>query len=114
MKSPAPRRVSIQLTEEQKDQLRKDRELIANELPELIAKHEVLCEGAKEDTPSGALRRAIHTSKLLFPDLADAAGTDMGALDAFLMGEQTLTSDVIDRLARILNLRLEVASQRPE
>ena len=59
-------------------------------------------------TPRAAhLRRAIHASGILFPDLADRAKTDMDALDAFLTGERSLTSDVIDRLTRILKLKLE-------
>jgi len=100
----------VRLTEEEMQQLRKDRELIAKELPDLIAKHQRLREAARERTTSGALRRAIHASKLLFPDLADQAETDMDTLDAFLTGDRPLTSDLIDRLTKILKLKLEPAN----
>jgi hypothetical protein len=60
----------------------------------------------RERTTSGALRRAIHSSKLLLPDLADRAQTDTDTLDAFLTGERPLTSDIIDRLTKILKLKL--------
>jgi hypothetical protein len=84
------------------EQLRKDRALIAKELPTLAAKHERLCEAAKEPTHSGALRRALHASKILLDDLAHRSGADLDTLDAFLTGDNTLTSDVIDRLTKIL------------
>jgi hypothetical protein len=91
--------------------IRRSRALIAKELPELIAKDQRLADAMRERTPSAALRRAIHASRILLPDLADRANTDMDALDAFLTGEQPLTSDVIDRLATILKLRLESAGR---
>ncbi len=87
--------------------LRRSRELIAAELPELIEKDRRIHEAMREPTTSGALRRAIHSSRILLPDLARRAKTDMYTLDAFLTGERPLTSDVIDRLAQILKLKLE-------
>ena len=87
--------------------LRQSRALIAKELPELIEKDQRLHEAMREPTTSGALRRAIHSSKLLLPDLANRAQTDMDTLDAFLTGERPLTSDIIDRLTKILKLKLE-------
>jgi hypothetical protein len=92
--------------------LRRSRALIAKELPELIAKDQRLHDAMKEHTPSGALRRAIHASKLLLPDLADRAETEMDTLDAFLTGDRPLTSDVIDRLATILKLKLEAMDNK--
>src|SRR5207248_9174012 len=92
--------------------LRRSRALIAKELPRLIEKDQRLYDAMQERTTSGALRRAIHASKILLPDLADRAETDLDTLDAFLTGERPLTSDVIDRLAVILKLRLEAASRR--
>ncbi len=89
-------------------QLRRWRALIAKELPELIAKDQHLCDAMQERTTSGALRRAIHASKILLPDLAARAQADMDSLDAFLTSDRPLTSDVIDRLATILKLKLEV------
>jgi hypothetical protein len=93
-------------------QLDKNRALIAKELPNLTAKHERLSIAAQESTHSGALRRAIHASKILLDDFAERAGTDLDTLDAFLIGEKTLTSDVIDRLAEILQLNLEPANDK--
>src|SRR5882672_9218071 len=87
--------------------LRRSRALIAKELPELIEKDQRLADAMRERTTSGALRRAIHASKILLPDLADRAQTDMDTLDAFLTGERPLTSDIIDRLTKILKLKLE-------
>src|SRR6266481_764460 len=101
MNKTKSRRRTAQLTEEQMQQLRKDRDLIAQELPDLIAKHQRICDAKEEPTMSGALRRAIHASKILLDDLADRTGTDLDTLDAFLTGNRTLTSDVIDRLTKI-------------
>jgi hypothetical protein len=114
MKPTQSRRSTTQLTASQLKQLRKDRASIAKELPALAAKHERLCEAAKEPTHSGALRRAVHASKILLDDLAQRAGTDLDTLDAFMTGENTLTSDVIDRLTEILRLKLEPANGKPK
>jgi hypothetical protein len=94
-------------------EIRRSRALIAKELPELIKKDQRLHDAMNERTTSGALRRAIHTSRILLPDLADRAETDMDTLDAFLTGERPLTSDVIDRLTKILKLKLEAANGKP-
>jgi hypothetical protein len=94
--------------------LRRSRALIAKELPDLIEKDQRLHDAMRERTTSGALRRAIHSSRILLPDLAERAETDMDTLDAFLTGERPLTSDVIDRLAKILKLRLEAVGSKPK
>src|SRR6266581_779864 len=88
-------------------EIRRSRALIAKELPELIKKDQRLHDAMNERTHSSALRRAIHASKILLPDLADRAETDMDTLDAFLTGERPLNSDIIDRLTKILKLKLE-------
>lgn len=92
--------------------LRRSRALIAKEVPELIGKDQRLYDAMREPTTSGALRRALHSSKILLPDLADRAQTDMDTLDAFLTGERPLTSDVIDRLTKILKLKLETSGAK--
>ena len=114
MKPTQSRRPTIELTASQLRQLRKDRALIAKELPALTAKHERLRKAANQPTHSGALRRAVHASKILLDDLAQRAGTDLDTLDAFLTGAETLTSDVIDRLTTILQLKLEPANGKPK
>ena len=88
--------------------------MIDKELPALAAKHERLCEAAQEPTHSAALRRAVHASKILLDDLAHRARTDLDTLDAFLTGDRTLTSDIIDRLTDILQLKLEPANGKPK
>ncbi len=114
MKPTKARRSTTELTALQLKQLRKDRALIDKELPALAAKHERLCEAAQEPTHSGALRRAVHASKILLDDLAHRARTDLDTLDAFLTGDRTLTSDLIDRLTNILQLKLEPANGKPK
>jgi hypothetical protein len=114
MKRANIQRSTIKLTDEQVKRLEKDRKLIARELPDLIAKQQRLCDAGEEATPSGALRRAIHASPLLLDVLAELAGTDLAALDGFLTGQRPLTSDVIDRLARLLKLKLEPANGTPK
>jgi hypothetical protein len=114
MKPTKSRRSTTVLTALQLKQLRKDRTLIDKELPALAAKHELLCEAAQEPSHSGDLRRAVHASKILLDDLAHRAGTDLNTLDAFLTGDKTLTSDVIDRLTSILQLKLKPASGKPK
>src|SRR5437762_13332989 len=106
-KTTRTKRQTAHLTEAQIQQRRRDRELMAEQLPDLIAKHQRICDAKEEPTMSGALRRAIHSSKILLDDLADRAGTDLDTLDAFLTGERPLTSDLIDRLTKILKLKLE-------
>src|SRR5437762_8249212 len=110
MRKTKPRRRTTQLTDAQMQQLRRDRERIAQELPDLIAKQRRICEAAEEPTTSGALRRAIHSSKFLLHDLADRAAIDLVTLDAFLTGMRPLGSDVIDRLTKILRLKLKADS----
>jgi hypothetical protein len=46
--------------------------------------------------------------------LADRANTDIKTLDAFLTGAKPLTSDVIDRLTKILKLKLKPANGKPK
>jgi hypothetical protein len=109
------RHVVDNLSEVIMKRIRRSRALIAKELPELIEKDQCRHDAMQERTASGALRRAIHSSKLLLPDLADRAQTDIDTLDAFLTGERPLTSDIFDRLTSVLGLRLNLigAKRRP-
>jgi hypothetical protein len=110
MKKKSKRRIVEKLPNGLMKEIRRSQALIAKELPELIKKGQRLHDAKQQPTVSGALRRAIHSSKLLLPDLADRARTDMDTLDAFLTGERPLTSDVIDRLTSVLKLKLEAAT----
>lgn len=68
----------------------------------------------KEKNLSGALRRAIHTCRILLPDLAQRAEVEMGDIADFLCGEKSLPSDAIDRLTTVLKLKLESANGKPK
>jgi hypothetical protein len=112
MRKTGRRRIVDKLDNSLMKKVRRSRALIAKELPELVEKDQRLHDAMRERTTSGALRRAIHASKILLPDLADRAETDMDTLDAFLTGEGPLTSETIDRLTKILKLRLEAIGSK--
>jgi hypothetical protein len=107
MRRKKQRQIVGKLDDALSKKLRRSRALIAKELPELIKKDQRLYDAMHDHTTSGTLRQAIHSSKILLPDLADRAKTDIDTLDAFLTGDRPLTSDIIDRLTKILKLKLE-------
>ena len=80
--------------------MRRDRELIEKELPELAQRDVRMKKAADEDTLCGHLRRAIHESHRPLRALAADAGIATSLLCDFLEGMQTLPSDVLDRLAQ--------------
>ncbi|MGO8747463.1 MAG: hypothetical protein ACLQNE_15875 [Thermoguttaceae bacterium] len=86
------------LTPEQQARLQRQRELIAEELPELLVQSELLHEAMQENTFSGQLRRAIHHSGRPVTRVAAEAGLTARQLTDFLTGERTLRSDALDRL----------------
>ena len=100
------RRIHRELTPDEQARLERYREQVAHELPDLIARDQLRKTASEADTPSGALRRAIHKSDLLLPQIANHAGISLLELDEFLTGEATLPSDVIDRLAEAVGCRL--------
>ncbi len=81
-------------------QMKRDRELIAQELPQLAERDARMYDAAAEDTLCGQLRRAIHASRRPLGDIARDAGIGPSVLGDFLEGERTLRSDVLDRLTR--------------
>jgi len=107
MTIPQARRVSRALTPEEQDRLRKHRELIAAELPDLAERDRMRHEARSEATLSGELRRAVHGSTLSLTIIAERAGISPLALDEFLTGERTLRSDVLDRIAGVLGFVLQ-------
>src|SRR2546427_12915672 len=107
MTTPQARRVTRELTPEEQDRLRRYREQIAAELPDLAERDQMRKEAREEATLSGELRRAIHSSPLSLSTIAERAGISPLALDEFLTGERTLRSDVLDRLAGILGFVLQ-------
>lgn len=89
-------------------QLRRDRERIAAELPELIESGQRLDEAASEDSLSGHLRRAIHRSGKPLKRIASESGLDVMVLADFLQGTLTLQSDVLDRIAQAVGARIQM------
>ena len=106
MNNRKPRRIMRTLTAKQQATLRRNRRRIAAELPDLIARDQMRKEASDEQTLSGELRRAIHSSPLTLAEIAEAQGFRRVALDEFLTGERTLRSDVLDRVARNVGLVL--------
>src|SRR5207249_833109 len=95
-------KITRELTAEEQERSRRNRELIAKELPDLVQRDQMRKEAQDEPTLSGELRRAIHTSDISLAALATRAAMTPIMLDEFLTGERTLRSDVLDRLATLL------------
>ena len=109
MTIPPARRVTRELTPEERARLNRHREQIAAELPDLAARDRMRKEAREEATLSGELRRAVHGSPLSLSAMAERCGISPLALDEFLTGERTLRSDVLDRLAGVLGYALQPA-----
>jgi hypothetical protein len=107
MTTPQARRVTRELTPEEQNRLRRHREQIAAELPDLAVRDRMRKEACEEATLSGELRRAIHRSPLSLSTIAKQSGISPLTLDEFLTGERTLRSDVLDRLAGVLGFVLQ-------
>jgi hypothetical protein len=98
------------ITDELLAKLRRDRELIATELPELAERDARMQEAAAEETLCGHLRRAVHASRRPLRDIARDAGISTLVLCDFLEGERTLRSDVLDRITRAAGVTISVSS----
>jgi hypothetical protein len=96
------------------NQLRRDREKVAAELPELIERGQLLDEAAAENSLSGHFRRAIHQSRRPLKKIAAEAGLDVLVLSDFLEGTRTLRSDVLDRLAQAVDATIQVEPAPPQ
>jgi hypothetical protein len=95
------------------EQLRRDREKIAAELPELKNRGQRLDEAAAENSLSGHLRRAIHQSGRPLRKIAAEVGIDVYVLCDFLEGTATLRSDVLDRLAQAVGAIIDLRPTPP-
>lgn len=104
------RRISRELTSDEKSRLAANRARMAAELPDLIALDRMRKEALEEPARSGELRRAIHASPPSLNTMAAQAGISALVLDEFLTGERTLRSDVMDRLAATLGYVLQRSS----
>jgi len=100
-----PRRISRELTAEQRRRLEHQQQQIAAELPDLAARDQMRKEAREETTLSGELRRAVHSSQLSLTTIAERIGIEPLLLDDFLTGDRTLRSDVMDRLASVLEFQ---------
>jgi hypothetical protein len=103
-------RISRELTAEEQERLKRNRDLIAKELPELTLRDQMRKEAKEEPTLSGELRRAIHANELEVADIASRAAISPIQLDEFLTGERTLRSDVMDRLAKVVGFTFQAIS----
>lgn len=97
----------------QKRRLKKAQALVAEELPDLIRRNQMRHDARKEKTFSGALRRAIHQFPMSPMKIAEAAGIPWADLSGFLTGEETLQSDAIDGLVKVLRLKLPASNAKP-
>jgi hypothetical protein len=95
------------------EELRRDREKIAAELPELKQRGKRLDEAAGENSLSGHLRRAIHRSGRPLKTIATEMAIDVFLLCDFLEGTATLRSDVLDRLAQAIGAEIRVEPTSP-
>jgi hypothetical protein len=102
------------ITTELLEQMRRDREKIATELPDLIERGRLVEEAAAENSLSGHLRGAIHRSGRPLKKIAAEVGLDVFVLCDFLEGTRTLRSDVLDRLARAVVATIQVEPARPQ
>ena len=96
------------------EQLRRDRDEIAAELPEMIERGRRLEEAAAENSLCGHLRGAIHRSGRPLKKVAADVGLDVFVLCDFLEGTRTLRSDVLDRLAQAVMATIRVEPTRPQ
>ena len=110
MSTNQPKRITRELTPEERERLKQQRALIAKELLDLAQRDQMRKDAQEEETLSGELRRAIHTQNLALKDIAAQAGITPLLLDEFLTGERTLRSDVMDRLAAVLGFRFQPVS----
>jgi hypothetical protein len=94
------------------EQLRRDRALIADELPDLAERHQRMVEAQAEDTFTGHLRRAVHHSGRLVREIAADAGIPSQTLCEFLEGTRTLRSDVLDRVAEAVGATVAFEPRR--
>ncbi|MCI0379802.1 MAG: hypothetical protein L0215_19655 [Gemmataceae bacterium] len=106
------RRIYGELSPAKMRQVRKWRKQIATELPDMVRRHHKTMDALKEKTFSGALRRAIHDHPIAPWRIAEKAELTWMELSDFLTGEKSLTSDVIDRLLKVLKLKLQTSKTK--
>jgi hypothetical protein len=103
-----------EIPEELRSQMKRDRELIEQELPELAERDARMKEAAAEETLCGTVRRAIHQSRRPLRTIAAEAGISTTVLCDFLEGERTLRSDVLDRLTQAVRAAVSLVPNTSE
>lgn len=106
MTTPTGERRSPEPTSAELARLRAIRESIAEELPDLVARDQLLRTAREDRSISGAVRDALHRSELPLHTIAAKAGLSPVELDEFLTGERTLPSDALDRLAAVISCEM--------
>jgi ribosome-binding protein aMBF1 (putative translation factor) len=114
-KAAGEQRVVLEFTPEQRADWEAARDAALAEKNEVISRLHRMRAAEVDETFSGRLRRAITASKHNPTSLSDEVGVDPQLLSAFRCGDQTLPSDVIDRLIAALGLRLmqEIPASQP-
>jgi uncharacterized protein YfaQ (DUF2300 family) len=102
MSDDRPKRIYHKFTPEERARWEAARDEALALKPLLAEKARRLRQAAAEPTITGALRAAVHRHDKPLPVIAVEAGLAVEQLDAFLTGDQTLRSDVLDRLANVL------------
>ena len=113
MEKRKAKRVIVSKSPIGKRQLEKWREQIADELPDLLRRNKLADEAMQEKTFSGRLRRAILNFPLSPTKIAENAEIGWDDLDDFLTGEKTLPSDAIDRLVKVVKMKLPLIKSSP-
>ncbi len=106
-------RIHGTLTPAQKRRVEKAQQQIAEELPDLIRRNQMRYDARKEKTFSGVLRRAAHRLPLSPMKIAEQAEIAWADFSDFLTGEKPLLSDAIDRLVKVLKLKLPSEKPKP-
>jgi ribosome-binding protein aMBF1 (putative translation factor) len=101
---PGQRRFVLSFTPEQREQYRQ----AVN-----TTRARPAVEALREATFSGWLRRAIASSGCSQENLAADVGAEVAAINAFLRGEGTLDSALIDRLIARLGLAPQLEEAAP-
>jgi hypothetical protein len=99
-------RIFIQHTPEQAEERRRAYEEEEASREANIANARKMFAALEEPGFSGDLRRAIAASRKTPSDLASSVGASVTTLEAFLDGDASLPTDVVDRLVALLRLKL--------
>lgn len=112
MRKRRAKRIFGVLTPAQKRSIARTRKQIAQELPDLLRRNQMMVTARKEKSFSGELRRAIHESKWHLFEIARLIDVEPATIADFLTGEKPLDSDVLDRMMKVLGYKLNFVRQK--